>query len=187
MRFAYLNYVRLCLRPQSTHRVAIADFWRISYPDGKISPGWCGGGVHAHSLSAYYRHVQSYSIRSCWEGRYTPSISSLPYIYSVFAPIGRDIARWGAKDGEMAKEIKRDVGVRWREIKKSTVPECRDPVLCFKTLIFTKTSPKCLFSFSSPCSETQVSASFGRVNFGGGFWKQGLRRHERKPYFLVKF
>ncbi len=50
VRFAYLNYVRLCLRPQSTHRVAIADLWRISYPDGKINPGWWGGGGHAHPL-----------------------------------------------------------------------------------------------------------------------------------------
>jgi hypothetical protein len=31
-------------RPQSTHRVAIADFWRISHHDGKISPGWRGWG-----------------------------------------------------------------------------------------------------------------------------------------------
>jgi hypothetical protein len=39
-------------------------------------------GVHAHPLSAYY-HLQSCSVRFCWEGRYTPSISSLPYMYSV--------------------------------------------------------------------------------------------------------
>jgi hypothetical protein len=28
----------------SAHRVAIADFWRTSHHDGKISPGWWGGG-----------------------------------------------------------------------------------------------------------------------------------------------
>ncbi len=32
--------------PQSTHRVAIADFWRTSHHDGKISPGWWGWGMH---------------------------------------------------------------------------------------------------------------------------------------------
>ncbi len=31
-----------------THRVAIADFRRTSYSDGKISPRWWGWGVHAH-------------------------------------------------------------------------------------------------------------------------------------------
>jgi hypothetical protein len=40
VRFAYLNYVRMCLHPQSTHSAAIANFWRFSYHDGKISPGW---------------------------------------------------------------------------------------------------------------------------------------------------
>jgi hypothetical protein len=29
------------VKTQSTHRVAIADFWRTSHHDGKISPGWC--------------------------------------------------------------------------------------------------------------------------------------------------
>ncbi len=61
--------------PQSTHRVAFADFWYTSHHDGKISPGWWGGGVHAHPLSAYYHHVQSCSVRSSWEGRYTTSNS----------------------------------------------------------------------------------------------------------------
>ncbi len=27
-------------KPQTTHRVAIADFWRTFHHDGKISPGW---------------------------------------------------------------------------------------------------------------------------------------------------
>ncbi len=29
---------------QSTHRAAIAAFWRTFHHDGKISPGWCGWG-----------------------------------------------------------------------------------------------------------------------------------------------
>jgi hypothetical protein len=36
------------VRPQSTHRVAIADFWHTFHHEGKISPGWCGCGAHAH-------------------------------------------------------------------------------------------------------------------------------------------
>jgi hypothetical protein len=41
-------HCRFCLnfspqfRPQSTHRVAFADFWRTSHHDGKISPGLRG-------------------------------------------------------------------------------------------------------------------------------------------------
>jgi hypothetical protein len=31
-------------QPQSTHRMKIADFWLTSHHDGKISPGWWGGG-----------------------------------------------------------------------------------------------------------------------------------------------
>ncbi len=44
-------------KSQSTHRVVIADFWRTSHLDGKISPGWWGweggGGVHARGLQFY--------------------------------------------------------------------------------------------------------------------------------------
>ena len=42
------------MNTQSTHRLAIAEFWRTSHHNGKISPGWYGWGVHAHPLSAYY-------------------------------------------------------------------------------------------------------------------------------------
>jgi hypothetical protein len=70
--------------------------------------------------------------------------------------------RDGVRKIEMAKEIKRDRGMRWREIKKNTVPECRDPVLCFKTLIFMKTSPKCLLLFQSVLSDAGM----------GKFWKR---------------
>ncbi len=42
--------------PQSTHREAMAAFWRtLPRHDGKIRPGWWGWGctVHAHLLSPY--------------------------------------------------------------------------------------------------------------------------------------
>ncbi len=65
--------------PQSTHRLATATFWRTFHHDGKISPGWWGWGVHAHPLSLYLpsRPKLQYTVRSSWEGRYTPPISSL--------------------------------------------------------------------------------------------------------------
>ncbi len=37
--------------PQSTHRVAIADFWHTFHHDGKISPGWRGWGYTPTPLS----------------------------------------------------------------------------------------------------------------------------------------
>ncbi len=55
---------------QSTHGVAIADFWRTFYHEGKIRPGWWGWGVHTHPFHCSYHHVQSCSVRSSWEGRY---------------------------------------------------------------------------------------------------------------------
>ncbi len=33
--------------------MATAAFWRTFHCDEKISPGWCGWGVHAHPLSLY--------------------------------------------------------------------------------------------------------------------------------------
>ncbi len=56
--------------------------WRL--PISGIHPM----GVHAHPLSAYYHNVQSCSVWSihCREGRYTPSISSLPYMYCTSCP-----------------------------------------------------------------------------------------------------
>ncbi len=36
------------------HRVATSAFWRTFHHEGKISPGWWGGGgVYAHPLSLY--------------------------------------------------------------------------------------------------------------------------------------
>jgi hypothetical protein len=40
-------------RPKSTHRVAMAVFWRTFHDDGKISPGCLEWGVHAHPLPLY--------------------------------------------------------------------------------------------------------------------------------------
>ncbi len=63
--------------PQSTYRVAIADFWRTSHHVGKLALAGEGGGVHAHPppFSQLPSRTYSCSVRSCWEGRYTPSTS----------------------------------------------------------------------------------------------------------------
>jgi hypothetical protein len=42
-----------------------------------------GGARPPLALSLYYHHVQSCSVRSSWEGRYAPRISSLPYMYET--------------------------------------------------------------------------------------------------------
>jgi hypothetical protein len=42
-------------KPQSTHRVVLSTFWRAFHHDGKINPGWCGWGVHAHPLLLYLK------------------------------------------------------------------------------------------------------------------------------------
>ncbi len=42
----------MCCRHR-VHRVATAAFWRSFSDEGKISPGWWGGGVHAHPLSLH--------------------------------------------------------------------------------------------------------------------------------------
>jgi hypothetical protein len=80
-------------RAQSTHRVAMATFWRIFHHDGKISQACWGWGVHAllpTSFHYMYHHVQSSGVRSSWEGRYTAPISTLPlYMYSVVPCVGR--------------------------------------------------------------------------------------------------
>jgi hypothetical protein len=44
---------RCGVKPQKTHRVAMATFWRIFHHDGKLSPSWWGWGVHAQPLSLY--------------------------------------------------------------------------------------------------------------------------------------
>ncbi len=65
-RTVCLNFSIWRYRPQSTQRVAIADFWRTSHHDGEISScwwGWGGGGARP-SPSAYFNHVRSCSVRS---------------------------------------------------------------------------------------------------------------------------
>ncbi len=48
----------------------------------KLAQAGEGGGVHAHPPPAnfqyIYHHKQSCGVRSSWEGRYTPPISTLP-------------------------------------------------------------------------------------------------------------
>jgi hypothetical protein len=105
---------------QSTHRVAMTDFWRTFHRDGKISPGWWGGRMHAHlppsiPFHSIYHHVQSCSERSSWEGRYTPPISSL-FLYVLSALCTR---------GE---------GVQNTDVKKDRVPTLNGifPQLCWR-------------------------------------------------------
>ncbi len=39
--------------PHRVYRVVTSAFWRTFYHEGKISPGWWGGGVYAHPLSLH--------------------------------------------------------------------------------------------------------------------------------------
>ncbi len=64
--------------PQSTHRVAMATFWRTFHREGKISPAWWGGGCTPSPFHTIYHHEQSCGVGSSWEDRYTPPISTLP-------------------------------------------------------------------------------------------------------------
>ncbi len=65
--------------PESTHRVAMATFWRTYPHDCKISPAWWGWRrMHALPFHSIYRHEKSCGVRSSWEGGYTPHISTLP-------------------------------------------------------------------------------------------------------------
>ncbi len=54
-----------------------------------ISPGWWGWGGSRPPPFSLLPSRTSCSVRSCWEGRYTPSISSLPYMYSVGGTSGQ--------------------------------------------------------------------------------------------------
>ncbi len=54
-------------RPQSTHRVAIADFMMEKSP--LLDKG---GGCTPAPFHSVYHHIKSCSERSSWEGRYTP-------------------------------------------------------------------------------------------------------------------
>ncbi len=72
--------------PQSTHRVAIADFCRTSHHDGKISPGWWAGGALPLPIQPT-TIMCKVAVSLLLRGRCTPSISSLPYIYSALGTI----------------------------------------------------------------------------------------------------
>ncbi len=67
------------------NRVAMPSFWRIFHHDGKISPAWWGWGVHAlrppHFTISTACPPITYKVvvyAPSWEGKYTPSISTLP-------------------------------------------------------------------------------------------------------------
>ncbi len=45
------KYLSTDWRYHRVHRVATVAFWRTFDHEGKISPVWCGWGVHAHPLS----------------------------------------------------------------------------------------------------------------------------------------
>ncbi len=71
---------------QSTHRMAMATFWRTFHHDGKISPGWWGWGVHAPTPFHYiYHHVQSCGVQYVPADRVDtlPLLILYPYMYSV--------------------------------------------------------------------------------------------------------
>ncbi len=67
------------LTTEYTHRVAMDTFWRKFHHDGKISPAWWGWRVHTlQPFEFIYHHEQSCGVNFSWEGRYTPTISTLP-------------------------------------------------------------------------------------------------------------
>ncbi len=53
-----------------------------------------GGGCTPTPFHCIYHHVQSCGVRSSWEGRYTPPISTLPYMYSVEEPNDSSIIKF---------------------------------------------------------------------------------------------
>ncbi len=67
-------------------RVAKAAFCRTHH-QGKISPGRWGWGCTAAPFHYIYHHVQSCSVRSSWEVRYTPPISFHLYPYVLCGSI----------------------------------------------------------------------------------------------------
>ncbi len=92
--------------------------------------GW-GGGVHASPFQPIYHHVQSCSARSCWEGRYTSSISSLPDMFSVgkrYGPFYHNINQasppllhlfqlsWDGKDAGPCQHSKAITLLHWRSL-----------------------------------------------------------------------
>jgi hypothetical protein len=64
-------------KPQSTHKVAMAEIWRTFHHDGKICPGWWGGRrctpTPFHSITIAYKVA-------------LPVFHLYPYMYSVEKP-----------------------------------------------------------------------------------------------------
>jgi hypothetical protein len=85
------------------------------------------------------------------------SLYFISTLYLLCACADMEGDRDGMRKMEMAKEIEKDRGVIWRKINKCSVPECRDPVFCFKTLIFNEKEPKMLvFIFQSVLRDTYI-------------------------------
>jgi hypothetical protein len=75
---------RCGFKPESTHRVAMATFWRTFRHDGKISPSWWGwGGVHALPLSLYLPSSAKLWCTLQLRGQMIHS----PYFYSTVLPL----------------------------------------------------------------------------------------------------
>ncbi len=81
--------LRVGWRPQSTHRVEMAAFWRTFHHDGKISPGCWGWGVHAHPLSLYLPSRTKLQCTLQLRGQIHTSyfFHLYPYMYSVVAAL----------------------------------------------------------------------------------------------------
>ncbi len=70
-------------RPQSTHRVEMATFWRIvnsitMEKSASLAGEGGGGGARPHVSIYLPSHIQSCGVRASWEGWYTPRTSTLP-------------------------------------------------------------------------------------------------------------
>ncbi len=85
------NNTKESFEPQSTHRVAIADFWHYtSHHDGKISPGWWGWGVHAHPPFHPITITYKVAVYAPAERADTlPLFHLYPYMYSVVWAISK--------------------------------------------------------------------------------------------------
>ncbi len=81
---------RVWLFPQSTHRVAMADFCRTFHRDGKISPGWWEWGVARLPPFTLFTITYKVSVyRSTFQLRgqiHSSYFISTPYMYSVAIP-----------------------------------------------------------------------------------------------------
>ncbi len=64
----------------------MADLWRTFLHKSKISPGWWGWVMHSARPPPFqyiYHHIQSYSVRSSWEGQGPIHSSYFISMYSV--------------------------------------------------------------------------------------------------------